>query len=137
MTALVRPVDVATAFLAAWNRHDARALAALFAEGADFVGMAGVWWRGRAEIEAGHVPCHTTVFRHSRLAGQIASVKRLSPGLAAVHVTWELSGQTASDGTAEAPCRGVLLLVVEDEGGWRIRVGQSTKAAPEAAGSTA
>jgi hypothetical protein len=32
VTGLVRPKDVVAGFLAAWNRHDARALAALFAE---------------------------------------------------------------------------------------------------------
>ena len=136
MTVLVRPVDVAAGFLAAWNRHDARALARLFAEGADFVGMAGAWWRGRAEIEAAHLHSHATVFRHSQLAGTIASVQRLSPGVAAVHVSWELSGQTEPDGTPEPPCRGVLLLVVEDAGGWRSRVGQNTKAGPAVAEPT-
>ncbi len=43
MTGLVRPTDVVAGFLAAWNRHDGRALAALFAEQAEFVSAAGAW----------------------------------------------------------------------------------------------
>jgi hypothetical protein len=35
----------------AWNRHDMKAFANLFAEDADFVNVAGAWWKGRAEIE--------------------------------------------------------------------------------------
>src|ERR1700745_3587203 len=35
----------------AWNRHDAKAYAALFTENGDCVNVVGWWWKGRAEIE--------------------------------------------------------------------------------------
>jgi ketosteroid isomerase-like protein len=50
----VRPKDVVAGFLAAWNRHDARALAALFAERAEFVSAVGAWWK-RYRTPAGAV----------------------------------------------------------------------------------
>jgi ketosteroid isomerase-like protein len=36
----------------AWNRHDAKAYADLFAESGDVVNVVGWWWKGRPEIES-------------------------------------------------------------------------------------
>ena len=41
-------------FAAAWNRHDATALARLFVADADFVNVVGIWWRDRCAIEEAH-----------------------------------------------------------------------------------
>lgn len=38
-----RPVDVVRGWEAAWNSADADALAALFAEDAEFVNLVGLW----------------------------------------------------------------------------------------------
>ena len=35
----------------AWNRHDAKAYAALFSDDGDVVNVVGWWWKGRREIE--------------------------------------------------------------------------------------
>src|SRR3546814_21022986 len=35
----------------AWNRHDAKAYAALFTQDGDVVNIVGWWWKGRDEIE--------------------------------------------------------------------------------------
>jgi uncharacterized protein (TIGR02246 family) len=119
--------DVPAAFVDAWNRHDMQAFAALFTEDANFVNVVGMWWRSQAEIEAAHATAHATVFRNSRLDGGAASVMKLRPGVAAVHMAWELTGQTGPDGKPSAPRRGILLLVLTEEGdGWRIRVAQNT-----------
>ena len=131
MTAMVRPMDVVTAFLAAWNRHDSKALAALFVEHAEFVSVVGAWWRHRAEIEAGYRRMFATIFRTSQLDGHVVSVKRLRPDVATVHLAWELTGQTAPDGSAMAPRKGILLLVLSEEGrGWHIQVAQATESMP-------
>ncbi|MGK9232137.1 SgcJ/EcaC family oxidoreductase [Inquilinus limosus] len=63
MSEALRLEDVPAAFIAAWNRHDMAALAALFAEDADFVNVVGLWWRSRAEIEAAHAATHATSSR--------------------------------------------------------------------------
>jgi uncharacterized protein (TIGR02246 family) len=119
--------DVPAAFVDAWNRHDMQAFTALFTEDANFVNVVGMWWRSQAEIEAAHATAHATVFRNSRLDGGAASVIKLRPGVAAVHMAWELTGQTGPDGKPSAPRRGILLLVLTEEGdGWRIRVAQNT-----------
>jgi uncharacterized protein (TIGR02246 family) len=44
---------VLASFDEAFNRHDADAVAALFTDDAEFINVAGMWWRGNAEIKAG------------------------------------------------------------------------------------
>jgi uncharacterized protein (TIGR02246 family) len=127
MTDAFRPERVPGAFMEAWNRHDMQALSALFAEDADFVNVVGMWWTSRPEIEAAHIATHETIFKNSRLEGEVASIKELRPGVAAVHMTWELSGQSGANGMPDEPRRGILLFVVtEEQEGWRIKVAQNT-----------
>jgi uncharacterized protein (TIGR02246 family) len=129
MSDIDRLKDVPAAFIAAWNRHDMTALAALFAEDADFVNVVGLWWRSRAEIEAAHAATHATIFKDSRLEGDIAEVTSLGPGTAALHVTWTLTSQS----TPAEPRQGILLLILADTpDGWRIRIAQNTDIVPGA-----
>ncbi|WP_245521431.1 SgcJ/EcaC family oxidoreductase, partial [Mesorhizobium sp. M3A.F.Ca.ET.175.01.1.1] len=72
-----KPEDAATAFADAWNRHDMGDLAALFSEDANFVNVVGVWWKSRSEIEGAHRATHETMFRESRLDGDVSSVVEL------------------------------------------------------------
>ncbi|GAA2538587.1 hypothetical protein GCM10009860_19140 [Microbacterium mitrae] len=44
------PSDVVAAWERAWNAGDADALAALFADDAEFVNVVGLWWHDRASI---------------------------------------------------------------------------------------
>jgi len=133
MSNTLRPEDVSAAFIAAWNRHDMAALAALFAEDADFVNVVGMWWRSRAEIEAAHAATHATIFKGSRLEGDIAKVTRLGRGIAGLHMTWTLTGQSGPDSAPAGPRQGILLLVLtEAPDGWRIRIAQNTDIVPGA-----
>ncbi len=128
---LQAPEEIVGRFTDAWNRHDMAALAALFAEEADFVNVVGMWWRSRAEIEAAHAEAHATFFKDSRLEGELASLKQLTPEVAVVHVRWQLTGQLEPDGTIGAPRRGILVFVLaRAAGGWRARVAQNTDIMP-------
>jgi uncharacterized protein (TIGR02246 family) len=131
MAAMLRPEEIPTAFMEAWNRHDMGALAALFAEDAHFVNVIGTWWTSRAEIEAAHAATHATVFKNSRVSGVLAALTPLRPGAVALHVTWELEGQIEPGGSRGGRRRGILLLVVTEEPeGWQIRVAQNTDIVP-------
>jgi uncharacterized protein (TIGR02246 family) len=133
MSDIDRLEDVPAAFIAAWNRHDMAALAALFAEDAGFVNVVGLWWRSRAEIETAHAASHATIFKDSRLEGDVAEVTSLGPGTAALHVTWTLTGHSTPDGTRAEPRQGILLLILTDTpDGWRIRIAQNTDIVPGA-----
>ena len=126
-----KPAHVAAAFADAWNRHDMAAFAALFADAANFVNVVGMWWKNRAEIEAAHRATHETIFRDSRLEGEVASVVELAPGLASVHYAWGLTGALAPDGSRVGVRKGILLLIVQEgQSGWTIKVAQNTDIAP-------
>lgn len=122
-----KPEHVAAAFADAWNRHDMDEFASLFASDANFVNVVGVWWKNRSEIEAAHRAAHDTMFRDSRLEGDVSSVVELAQGLASIHYSWTLTGASAPDGTPIGIRKGILLLIVQEgRSGWRIKVAQNT-----------
>jgi len=101
--------------------------ASLFASDANFVNVVGVWWKNRSEIEAAHRAAHDTMFRDSRLEGDVSSVVELAQGLASIHHSWTLTGASAPDGTPIGIRKGILLLIVQEgRSGWRIKVAQNT-----------
>lgn len=120
--------NVPGAFMDAWNRHDMEALAALFTEDADFVNVVGTWWKGREEIKAAHTATHDTIFKNSYLEGEIAATKDLGSGVAALYLTWQLSGMSDPDGKLAPPRLGILLFILKQvpDIGWRINVAQNT-----------
>lgn len=122
------PQTVPGAFMEAWNRHDMQALAALFAEDANFVNVVGMWWKSRAEIHAAHEATHATIFRNSRLEGEIGAITDLGSGVVALHLTWQLSGMSDPQGNQAPPRRGILLFILQEfpDSGWRIKVAQNT-----------
>lgn len=125
------PAAVARAFEAAWNRHDARAIAALFSERADFVNVIGLHWRGRAEIERAHAEIHATRMKDSRLTVDAAVARALRPDVALVHATWTLAGDTGLTGEPMPPRHGVLSFVlVRERGRWVAESAQNTDVVP-------
>jgi len=118
-------------FAEAWNRHDARALAALFAERADFVNVIGLHWRGREEIERAHAEIHATRMKDSTLAIRASAVRFLRPDVALLHATWELRGDTGLEGKPLPPRTGVLSFVVaRQDGRWLAEAAQNTDIVP-------
>ena len=81
---------------AAWNIHDMTRFSRLFAEDADFVNVGGWWWRGRDEIEQNHAALHESIFKDSSMALVLAGVKVPAPGVAVLHVKWQMSGHHRS-----------------------------------------
>ena len=81
---------------AAWNTHDMKRFAACFAADADFVNVAGAWWRGRDEIEEKHAASHAGRFKDSRMEMQLAAFRDIGAGIGIVHVMWQLEGHGES-----------------------------------------
>jgi uncharacterized protein (TIGR02246 family) len=100
---------------AAWNAHDMRRFAELFAEDADFVNVGGWWYRGRAEIEENHAAVHETIFRASAMELHPAAFKPVDRDVSVLHVKWRMAGHDASgvEGTTE-PRHGIWSWVVRD-----------------------
>jgi uncharacterized protein (TIGR02246 family) len=117
---------VAEDFIDAWNRHDMRAFANLYAEDADFVNVYGMHWKGREEIETAHRASHETIFRSSKLSASRIEPRLLGADTATVHVFWDLSGLATPDGPIPDR-KGILLhVLVRNGGGWSIVASQNT-----------
>lgn len=81
---------------AAWNSHDMARFAACFAADADFVNVAGAWWRGREEIEERSAASHADRFKNSTMRLELAAFKEVGPAIGVMHVRWQLDGHGAS-----------------------------------------
>ena len=115
----------------AWNRHDAQAYAALFADGGDVVNVLGWWWRGRREIECQLTAAFGTAFRESRLTIGEVDVRFLTPAIAIAHVRWTLAGARLPPPLPE-PREGIQIQVLEKRrGAWQIVSFQNTSSVPE------
>ena len=84
---------------AAWNTHDMMRFAACFAEDADFVNVAGLWMRGRDEIEEKHAASHADRFKDSTMQMKLAALKEIARDVGVMHVTWQLEGHRESGPT--------------------------------------
>ena len=118
---------VIDAFADCWNRHDMAAFAALFAPDAEFVNVVGMWWRGRAEIQAAHEFTHSSLFKDSRLSTLETQVRLPAEGVALARSRWRLEGHVGPDGSALPPRNGLLLSVLQYKAGaWQIIDAQNT-----------
>src|SRR3954465_15416869 len=98
----------------AWNRHDAKAYAALFTEDGDCVNVVGWWWKGRAEIEQKLTDAYLFVFKESVLTIKDSDidVKFLAPDIAVAHVRWTMTGARTPKGIPE-PQQGIQTQVLK------------------------
>jgi uncharacterized protein (TIGR02246 family) len=116
---------------AAWNSHDAKAYAALFAENADLVNVVGWWWRGRAEIEKKLTDAFVFVFRDSTLTVTEVDVRFLSPEMAVAHARWTMTGAKTPP-TIPEPRQGIQTFVVNKvEGSWLVAAFHNRNSVPE------
>jgi uncharacterized protein (TIGR02246 family) len=127
------PVDdqsirgLATHFERAWNTHDMNMLAPITTEDIDFVNVAGLHWKGRAEVVREHAERHKVRFKNSVWTTERVSVQFLTSDVALVHVDWETRGDLDFDLKPWPPRKGVFSwLVVKNAGSWRIRAAQNT-----------
>jgi uncharacterized protein (TIGR02246 family) len=114
-----------------WNRHDARAYAALFTDDCDVVNVVGWWWKGRAEVEQKLTAAFRFVFRDSRLTITDVHPRFIAPDIAVAHVRWSMVGAKTPTGIPE-PREGIQTLVLTRQSGrWLISAFQNTHSVPE------
>jgi uncharacterized protein (TIGR02246 family) len=115
----------------AWNRHDAKAYAALFTQDGDVVNVVGWWWKGRAEIERKLAAGFAFVFKNSELMVTDVDVRFINPKLAIAHTRWTMTGAKVPPGMPE-PRTGIQLQVLQKQHGrWLIVSFQNTNSIPE------
>lgn len=110
---------------AGWNAHDGRAFTAPFAADADYVVVNGMHIKGKDAIEKGHVGIFTTVYKDSRNAATIKSVRFLRKDVAVVHVEWNLEFRT-SDGKTQKGRALNTMIMTKENGKWSIAAFQNT-----------
>jgi len=117
----------------AWNAHDARRYAHLFAADADTVNVLGWWWKGRDELERKLAAGFSFVFAHSVLHVDEVVVRFLTDDIAIVHVRWSMTGALSPDGSGKnVPLKGIQTQTVHKSGaGWQIAAFQNTHSVPE------
>jgi len=115
-----RAIDrLVAAIVTAWNRHDAQAYAANFAEDVDFTNVFGIPVHGRAAIERSHAAILRTMFRDSRLTVAATTVRFLRPDLAAVDVRWRMTGARDPEGKDWPERHGLMSAIATGTpGGW-------------------
>jgi len=127
-------------FVTAWNQHDMEAFGKLFAADADFVNVAGAWWKGRESIQMNHAWSHGAIprdtpgfekldqyygiFKTSTLRFTQIDVRFLRKDVAVALVNSELVG----DARTPNPRHTVLTIVlIRQNGGWLIAAAQNTE----------
>ena len=105
------------AFEDGWNRQDLAGACIGFAEDADFVSVAGRWWRGRAEIVE-----QLRASRDGTLQITSISIRFLTSDVAVVHLTWQLRAG------GKPLRRGIITLTTSrQEGRWIFDAAQNTE----------
>lgn len=113
--------------------RDAKALAALFVEDADFVNVVGIWWEDRSAIERAHGYALGSFFSQTRLSPGRIKTRMLGEDAAVVHCRFHLSGQTAPDGTKANPRNTIIVFVLRQAGNhWQAVTAQNTDIVPGA-----
>jgi len=107
----------------AWNRHDAKSFASLFAEDADFTNWMGQGATGRDAIEKYHQPLFDTRFKTSHQTTENIKVRLIKPDVASVDTLWNMTGAVDGAGQPWPPRRGILSwIMTKEEGRWLIKV---------------
>ena len=107
--------EVLERFTEAWNTHDAKAYAALFAENADFTNVFGQSFHGRETIEAQHAKIFASMFKDSRITSMNSTVRLIDQLFASVDVIWTMSGAVDMKGNSWADRKGLMSLVMKSE----------------------
>lgn len=107
--------------------RDAKALAALFAEDAEFVNVVGLWWHDRPAIERAHDYALRSFFADTTQKPGAVRVKRLGDAVAVVQCRFTLTGQRLPDGGHAGPRRTILTFVAQrGDDGWQVAAAQNT-----------
>jgi uncharacterized protein (TIGR02246 family) len=124
-------LNVETKWERAWNHHDVAAMVRLGVTDADYVNLAGEWFKGRDAFAKSLEALHSAKVKDSVWQTEETHIKFLTPEIAIVHVYFNSHGEKNPDGTPLPPRRGVFTRVeVKRNGEWLIAASQATKIVP-------
>ncbi len=106
-------------FVAAWNKHDAKALITFYADDADYVSGWGRMVKGREEIANWLADAHSTVLMGARLNSRVDTIRFLRPGIAVLDGTFESTGVRSRRGELRPTVHGhYTWFIVKNKGRW-------------------
>jgi uncharacterized protein (TIGR02246 family) len=123
-------------FAAAWNKHDAKAVAACWAKDGDLIDPEGVMSVGSAEIEKYFTKEYGPGGDLAKVTIEIKkeSDRMITPDVALGDWDVVLSGFTGQDGMAAGPMAHHVVVVWKKEGGsWKLAAGRPGTPHPEGA----
>jgi uncharacterized protein (TIGR02246 family) len=108
-------------FTAAWNKDDAKAMAAVFTDDGSLINPFAVEAHGRDEIEKVFAKEHATIFKSSTYTVSDVKIQWITPDVALADVTGNIAGIKTPDGAAGAPDfeHHVSWLWVKKDGKWQ------------------
>lgn len=109
---VLSPEEIPVRFAEGWNERDAKKLAAIFDEDAEFVNVVGIWWHNRKDIYTAHDYGLRVIFKDSELSKGKTTVKYLSDSIAVVHCRFRLKNQTPIDGKTPGMRQTIFSFVV-------------------------
>lgn len=111
-------------YMDSWNTHDIRAVVMIYAPDCDFVNNFGDVTHGRDGMEKVFGPFMTGVYSETHQSGEVKSIRFVKPDVAAVDVTWEMTGAKNPDGTPRPTRKGLhsLVMTKQTDGSWQISV---------------
>ena len=106
-------------FTKAWNRHDPKALAALWSLDGDHVEPDGTTAKGRSDVQKLFTKEHETVFKGTQLTLNLSSVWLVTEDVALADGTYKLVGAVDPKGNKIEPREGKLTSVLlREDGKW-------------------
>lgn len=113
-----------------WNAHDVKAHVRPFADDAEFTTVFGHVKHGKKTIEEGFELVFSTVFKNSEIRVTDTSINFVRPDVASVHIKWNMTGATLSDGTPWKDRKGLLTwIVVNQNERWEILIAHNSELA--------
>ncbi|HET8860974.1 SgcJ/EcaC family oxidoreductase [Marivirga sp.] len=129
---IIKPEDIPNTFVKAWNLKDAKMLASIFDEDAEFINVTGLWWHDRKSIFKAHDYGLKVIFKDSELSIRKTKVKYLSDKIAVVNARVHLEGQTSINGKNAQARNTIFTFVVhqKENGNWSCASAQNTDIVP-------
>ena len=113
-------------YTAAWNKHDAKAMASFWTIDGDYMEPDGRHAKGQADVEKLFTQEQQTVFKNSTLALTIETVWFITQDVAMVDGKYDLSGVVDLEGK-QLPTRSghLTAVLMREDGTWRVAAGRA------------
>ena len=106
-------------FVAAWNKHDTKLMAAFFAADGDLINPFGRHAKGTEAIEKLFAEEHAGPMAKSKYAGTIESIRYIGKDVAIVDVAGEITGMKGADNADAPPFKHhVTWIATKNSGKW-------------------